>query len=236
MGNYLAIILARGGSRRVPGKNLREFCGLPMVAWPVKAAVESGLFKAVVVSTDDEAIREAAMGHGATAIRRPPELCGDGIPAREAEIHAIREMTEGLGGFDAVCSMTGTSAFVGPKDLRRGLEALDSGNWEFAVSVLEYPHPPQRALRLRKDGSLEMARPQFATTRTQDLEPRWHDAGQFYWGRIDAFLGRRSSLASRSIPVVLSRSRVVDIDRPDDWQIAETIKRMAQESGLLGNL
>lgn len=211
----------------MPGKNLRDFCGLLMVAWPVKATVASGQFEAVVVSTDSEEIREVALAHGAIApFLRPPELCGDHVPARDAEIHAIREMTKLIGPFDAVCSMTGTSAFVGPEDLRRGLDVLKSGNWEFAVSVLDYPHPPQRALRRRQDGSLEMADPKQAKVRTQDLEPLYHDAGQFYWGRTEAFLSGRSSLASRSVPVVLRRSSVVDIDLPDDWRVAEAVKRI----------
>lgn len=229
----LAIILARGGSKRVPDKNLRLFCGLPMLAWPVKAAVASGLFEAVVVSTDSESIREVALEYGAIApFLRPPELCGDYVPTREAEIHALREMTSRLGVFEAVCSMTGTSAFVGAEDLRQGYDALQSGNWEFAVGVLEYSHPPQRALRLRKDGALEMIDPQLGKTRTQDLEKLYYDAGQFYWGRPEAFLSGRSSLISRSIPVILSRSRVVDIDSPEDWLLAEAVKKLSSHTNL----
>jgi pseudaminic acid cytidylyltransferase len=234
MSKNLAVILARGGSKRVPQKNLKMFCGLPMVAWPVRAAVQSGLFESVVISTDDEKIRDVAIAYGASApFKRPAELSGDGVPSRAAEIHAIKEMSRTNGEYSAVCSLTGTSAFIGTEELRTGFSALCSGNWEFAISVLEYPHPPQRALRVASDHSLEMASPEYAGTRTQDLQARYHDAGQFYWGRPQAFLGGRSSLASRTIAVVLPRSRAVDIDTPDDWIIAEAVKRsLAQFSPL----
>ena len=226
MSKNLAIILARGGSKRIPQKNLRMFCGLPMVAWPVQAAVQSGLFESVVISTDDETIRDVAIAYGASApFQRPKELSGDGVPSRAAEIHAIQEMSRISGEFSAVCSLTGTSAFIGTEELRTGYDTLCSGNWDFAISVLEYPHPPQRSLRVASDSSLEMANSQYAGTRTQDLEPRYHDAGQFYWGRPRAFLGGKSSLASHTVAVVLPRSRAIDIDTPDDWIIAEAIKR-----------
>jgi pseudaminic acid cytidylyltransferase len=225
MNRNLAIILARGGSTRVPHKNLKPFCGLPMVAWPVKAAVESGLFESVVISTDDENIRNTAIEYGASApFLRPTELSGDSVPSRAAEIHAIQELTRVSGEFSAVCSMTGTSAFIGTEDLHKGFAALNSGTWDFAISVLEYPHPPQRALRVTSDQSLQMAHPEFASARTQDIEPRYHDAGQFYWGRPQSFLSGRSSLASRTVAVVLPRSRVVDIDTREDWALAEAIK------------
>jgi N-acylneuraminate cytidylyltransferase len=157
---------------------------------------------------------------------RPKELSGDSVPSRAAEIHAIQEMTRMGVDFSAVCSMSGTSAFVGALELREGFAALSSGDWDFAISVIEYPHPPQRALRHTPDGSFNMANPEFVGIRTQDIGASYYDAGQFYWGKACSFLGGRSSLSARTTAVIFSRTRVVDIDTPEDWVLAEAVKKM----------
>lgn len=222
----LAVIPARGGSKRIPRKNIRPFGGQPMIAWSIQAALDSGCFARVVVSTDDAEIAEVARDCGAEVpFLRPAELSDDHTPTIPVIAHAIAA----CGISDptaAVCCLYATAPFVRAADLRRGLELLEAEDGaDFAFSVTSYAFPIQRALRLSPAGRVAMFQPEHFTTRSQDLEEAWHDAGQFYWGRSGAWVSGRPIFGPASLPVRLPRHRVQDIDTPEDWERAEWLLR-----------
>lgn len=231
----LAVIPARGGSKRIPRKNIRPFGGAPMLSWPVSAAIRSGLFSDVVVSTDDEEIAETARAAGAaTPFRRPDELSDDHTPTREVFNHAIREMERMRGReYTHVCGVFATAPFVTAEDLTAAETLLTGpGGWFFVFAATTFAFPIQRALRARREGGVEMFHPEHARTRSQDLEEAFHDAGQFYWGRREAFLGGHPMYSPQSFPYMMPRSRVQDIDTPEDWDLAE--KLFAAREGARG--
>jgi pseudaminic acid cytidylyltransferase len=217
----VAVIPARGGSKRVPRKNVRVFAGKPMIAWAIDTARASGVFDHVLVSTDDLEIRDVAVAAGAEApFLRPAELSDDHTGTRKVIQHAIAEAERAFGPVDEACCIYATAAFVEPDDLREGLERLAVGH-QFAFSATDYAYPIQRALRLAAGGGVEMCLPEHRLTRTQDLEEVFHDAGQFYWGRRDAFLSDEPMFGPRAAPVMIPNWRVHDIDNEDDWKRAE---------------
>lgn len=218
----LAIIPARGGSKRIPRKNVKPFCGKPMIAWPIQAALESGCFDHVVVSTDDEEIARVAASHGAEVpFFRPAGLADDHTATRPVVIHAIREAEKLWGASDFVCCIYATSPFMTAADIRNGFEVLSGSDAEFAFAVTTFPYPIQRALKRTAGNRVAMFHPEHRLSRSQDLEEAYHDAGQFYWGRTRAFLEDRPTFSDAAIPIVLPRSRVQDIDTPEDWRRAE---------------
>lgn len=223
--NNLAIIPARGGSKRVPRKNVRLFCGKPMIAWSVEAAKSSGLFEAVLVSTDDEEIARVAEEHGAEApFRRPVELSGDQTPTQPVIAHAIRWFNEHRGRVKFACCIYATAPFLQPCFLRHGFDLISANaDADFAFGVTSYAFPIFRALKQDADGTVSMLWPEYELTRSQDLPEAWHDAGQFYWGRPESFSGARGALTARSYPVMLPRHLVQDIDTIEDWQMAERL-------------
>ncbi|KAF1070180.1 MAG: CMP-N,N'-diacetyllegionaminic acid synthase [Pseudomonas citronellolis] len=228
----VAIIPARGGSKRIPRKNIRDFCGKPMIAWSIEAALQSGLFEHVVVSTDDDEIARLAIAHGAQApFRRPAHLADDVAATRPVVNHAIGEVTRLYGEPEYVCCLYATAPFVEAADLLAAYTMLLDSAAQFVFPVATYAYPVQRALRLGPDGFTRMLYPEHAVTRSQDLEEVYHDAGQFYWGRREAFLSNVSAFNARSLPYVLPRHRVQDIDTHEDWQRAELMFRLLHQSG-----
>lgn len=219
----LAVIPARGGSKRVPRKNVRPFAGKPMLAWSVAAALDSGLFDRVLVTTDDAEIAAVAEAAGAVApFLRPAELSGDFVPARPVICHALLEAERLYGqAVTHACCILATAPFVRPADLRAAYETLVSGPWSFVLTVTPFPAPVQRAFRRTARGGLEMLYPEHRLTRSQDLEETFHDAGQFYWGTREAFLSDLPMFGPDSAPLVLPRDRVIDIDTEEDWLQAE---------------
>jgi len=223
----LAVVPARGGSKRIPRKNLREFGGKPIIAWSIEAARASACFDRVVVSTDDAEIAEVARSFGAeTPFVRPAELSDDRTGTLPVVRHAAQMCGAAAG--DLVCCIYATAPFVRAVDLRAGLEALLSSGADYAFSVASYAFPIQRAIRRTLDGRVEMFDPAQFQTRSQDLEEAWHDAGQFYWGKAEAWRAELPIFARRSVPVVLPRHRVQDIDTPEDWTRAEWLFRALQ--------
>lgn len=223
----IAIIPARGGSKRIPGKNIKEFCGKPMIAWSIKAALLSGLFDKVVVSTDDDEIAAIARKYGAEVpFERPSELSDDHTPTIPVIRHAI-EMIEAQqhARLDFVCCIYATAPFLTAPNLIEGHDCLvRDGTLDFAFSVTSYAFPIQRALYIEpKNDSLEMFQPEYADTRSQDLTHAYHDAGQFYWGRRDSFMNADNMFTAKSAPVILPRAQVQDIDTPEDWDCAEQL-------------
>jgi pseudaminic acid cytidylyltransferase len=216
----IAVIPARGGSKRIPRKNIRPFHGRPMLAWPLAAALASGLFDRVLVSTDDEEIAEVARAHGAEApFLRPPELADD----QTGVLPVVRHAIEALGGDAALaCLIYPTAPFLRAAALREGFEALSARpDKAYALSVASFPAPVQRALRIGPDGALEPLYPEHRQTRSQDLEPAVHDAGQFCWGRAKAWIAGEPVFSDRALPVVIPRHLVQDIDTEEDWRRAE---------------
>lgn len=221
----VAIIPARGGSKRIPRKNVKPFYGRPMMAWSIEAALESGLFSSVIVSTDDDEIAEIGVRYGATVpFRRPAELADDRAPTVPVIGHALGAL-EALGSsFDFVCCIYATAPFVTAADLRAGFEQIGGRpDADFVIPVTAFPYPIQRGVRIAADGSLKMLWAEHELTRSQDLEPAFHDAGQFYWGTKQAFSTRQGFFNGRCYPLVLPRYRVNDIDTDEDWERAEKL-------------
>lgn len=231
----LAVIPARGGSKRIPRKNIKMFCGKPMIAWSIEAALQSGCFDKVIVSTDDEEIAEVARQYGASVpFMRPAELSDDytgTIPVIQQAIEWCK-----ANGFDArqVCCLYATAPFVSPEDLRRGLNTLEQSGSQYAFSVTSYAFPIQRAIRLTGTGRVEMFNPEHFNTRSQDLEESYHDAGQFYWGLASAWLEGKMIFSPESSAVLLPRHRVQDIDTPEDWVRAEWLYKAFQAESSQG--
>lgn len=234
-GQAIAVIPARGGSKRIPRKNIREFSGKPMIAWSIEAALSSGCFARVIVSTDDDEIVAVAEAHGAEVpFRRPAALSDDHTGTLPVIAHAIDWLREQGEAPDAVCCLYATAPFVQAEDLQAGFRALQTSRGvDYAFSVTSYAFPIQRALRLTPEGRVTMFQPEHFHTRSQDLEEAWHDAGQFYWGRAAAWRKGTPIFSERAVPVKLPRHRVQDIDTPEDWQRAEWLFKawQAQQQG-----
>lgn len=228
----LAIIPARGGSKRIPRKNIKPFCGKPMIAWSIEAALESGCFDRIIVSTDDDGIAEVARQYGAEVpFMRPLELSDDHTGTIPVIRHAIETINSQGRAVEQACCLYATAPFIQAEDLRRGLEILQGSGGDYAFSVTSYAFPIQRAIRLTPEGRVEMFNPEHFNTRSQDLEEAYHDAGQFYWGRADAWLQGKMIFSPASLPVMLPRHRVQDIDTPEDWVRAEWLFKAMQARG-----
>lgn len=225
----LAIIPARGGSKRIPRKNIKLFCGKPMIAWSIEAALQSACFDQVVVSTDDAEIAEVARHYGANVpFVRPAELSDDHTGTIPVIRHAIEWCNHQGQRVKHACCVYATAPFVSADDLRRGLGMLQGNDCDYAFSVTSYAFPVQRALRLTEQGRVAMFNPEHFNTRSQDLDEAYHDAGQFYWGRAEAWLHGKMIFSPDSIPVLLPRHRVQDIDTPEDWTRAEWLFKALQ--------
>lgn len=218
----VAVIPARGGSKRIPRKNIRPFAGKPIIAYSIAAARECGLFDRIIVSTDDEEIAAVAGDCGAEApFRRPAQLSDDHTGTNEVAAHALGWLAEHGQSAEFACCIYATAPFIRAEDLRRGYEALAGSGKSFAFAVATFGFPIQRAIRVVPGDGVAPFFPQWTATRSQDLEPAYHDAGQFYWGRATAFRAGLPVYAAHSIAIVLPRYRVQDIDTPEDWQRAE---------------
>lgn len=226
----IAVIPARGGSKRIPRKNIKPFCGKPIIAWSIEAALQSACFDRVIVSTDDAEIAEVARQHGALVpFIRPANLADDHTGTIPVIQHAIEwSQTQGHAP-SQVCCLYATAPFVLVDDLRRGLAMLTDTACDYAFSVTSYAFPIQRAIRITETGRVEMFNPQHFGARSQDLEEAWHDAGQFYWGRADAWLAGKPIFSNDAVPVKLPRHRVQDIDTTEDWLRAEWMFKALQE-------
>lgn len=218
----IAVIPARGGSKRIPGKNIREFGGKPMIAWSIKAALASSCFDEVVVSTDDPSIGEVAERYGASVpFVRPASLSDDYTGTLPVIRHAVEWFMGAGHAVDLACCIYATAPFVSAQDIQAGMHMLQEQNCDFAFSVTSFAFPIQRALRMVAGGRVEMLNPSEFSTRSQDLEEAWHDAGQFYWGTATAWREERVIFGRNSVGVPIPRYRVQDVDTPEDWEMAE---------------
>ena len=219
----IAIIPARGGSKRIPRKNVKLFGGKPMLAHAICAASASGLFEHIVVSTDDEEIGAIARDWGAeTPFVRPEELADDYAATVPVVVHAVQACKAFGWAFNNVCCIYPCVPLIDAGDLHNALATLDVAKTDYCFPVAEFVSPIQRALRRLDNGSLEPFYQQYQLMRTQELEPAYYDAGQFYWGRSEAWL-QNNRIHSSGTGYVIPSWRVVDIDTPDDWVRAEAL-------------
>ena len=226
----IAIIPARGGSKRIPRKNVRPFCGRPIIAWPIATALASGLFDHVLVSTEDPEIADVARQAGAEVpFVRPAELADDHSVTTDVIVHALSAIEAGRS-VEAACCIYPTAAFVTPETLAEANRLL-SPDCDFAFAAVRYAHPPQRGFVRAPDGSPKLLQPEHHATRTQDLPPVFHDAGQFYWGTREAWIERRPFFGARTRFVELPPWRAYDIDRSEDWAMAERLFEATQANG-----
>ena len=227
----VVIIPARGGSKRIPRKNLAPFDGVPMIVRSIRTALDSGLFDQVVVSTDDAEIADVARAHGAEVpFLRPAQLADDFTGTAAVIVHALQQ----LPAFDYACCVYATAPLLQVRYLREGFELLEQHpDKSFAFSVCNFGFPVQRALTLDGQGALTALYPEFRDTRSQDLPEAFQDAGQFYWGRSDAWQRGEVVYSPASLPVILPRHLVQDIDTPEDWKRAEYLYAALKAGGEL---
>jgi len=229
----IAVIPARGGSKRIHRKNIKSFHGKPMIAYAIGAALASKAFDRVIVSTDDAEIAEVATAYGAELpFVRPPELADDHTPTVPVIAHAIQQCQHQGWAVEVACCIYPGVPFISTDDLRLAREMLLETDAHYVFPVTGFPSPIQRALRRLPDGSVKPFQPEYASTRTQDLEPGYFDAGQFYWGKASAWLDGLN-LHLNGVTLVIPEWRVVDIDTPADWERAELLYATLSKSHLL---
>ena len=229
----IAVIPARGGSKRIPRKNIKSFHGKPMIAYAIGAALASKVFDRVIVSTDDSEIAEVAKAYGAELpFVRPPELADDHTPTVPVIGHAIRVCDQLGWGVEDVCCIYPGVPFISTDDLRSSHEQLVSTGANYVFPVTGFPSPIQRALRRLSDGTVHPFQPEHTATRTQDLEPVFFDVGRFYWGRKQAWLDGLN-IHLNGTTLLIPEWRVVDIDTPSDWERAELVYSALFAEGLV---
>jgi len=220
----LCVIPARGGSKRIPKKNIKIFHGKPIIAWSIELAIKSNCFDKVLVSTDDNEIADLAKDYGAEVpFVRPKKLADDYTATVPVVSHAIKWQIENYQKPHNICCIYPTAPLIFLNDLKRGLKILKDSSCDYAFSATNYVHPIQRAFKVKKNGKLEMFFPKNNISRSQDLDETFHDAGQFYWGFVDAWLENKPIISVNSKPILIPRHRVIDIDTLEDWQLAETM-------------
>ena len=225
----IAVIPARGGSKRIPRKNIRDFCGKPIIAHSIESARQTGLFDQIVVSTDDEEIAAVSRQFGASIpFMRPKEIADDFTGTNAVVKHAVQWFIAQGHDVTHACCIYATAPLIQPRYIREGHDALLASDGAFAFSVTTFDFPIQRGVRLGSDGRVDALYPEHRMTRSQDLEVAYHDAGQFYWGTARAFLDDVTLFSRQSIGVVLPRTLVQDIDTVEDWELAEFMYRAQQ--------
>lgn len=226
----IAIITARGGSKRIPRKNIKEFCGKPILAYSIEAALKSGLFDRVMVSTEDAEIAKIAGKYGAEVpFFRSEKTSGDFATTNDVLLEVLEEYGKRGEQFDLACCLYPTAPFVNAQKLKCAVEKLLGSDADTLIPVVQFSYPPQRAM-IVQEGRLVFEYPQYLDSRSQDLEPHYHDVGQFYLFRTEAFQKNRKLMVGNILPFVVSEMEVQDIDNESDWKIAE-IKYRAQCEG-----
>ena len=216
----IAIITARGGSKRIPKKNIKEFCGKPIIAYSIEAALHSGMYDEVMVSTDSEEIAEIAKKYGAQVpFLRSEKTSNDFATTRDVLDEVIEEYKKRGKSFDFMTCIYPTAPFVTAQKLKDAVTKLSESDADWAMPVTAYSFPPQRAMVIR-DGGLEYQYPEYKNTRSQDLEPIYHDCGQFYVYKIDVYMGDEQG-SGKVLPLITPEEETQDIDNISDWVIAE---------------
>jgi pseudaminic acid cytidylyltransferase len=228
------VIPARGGSKRIPRKNIKEFNGKPIIAYSIEAALKSNCFSQVIVSTDDDEISEVAKKYGALVpFVRPDELSNDYAGTIPVIKHAIEWMEDNNNYIENVCCLYATAPFIQSKIISKAYQQLQDSNSDYCFSVTSFSFPIQRAIKIVQGDKVDMFYPEHFNTRSQDLEEAYHDAGQFYWGKAQAFKDESPLFSEVATPYVLPRYLVQDIDTMEDWIRAETMYKVLQETEAL---
>ena len=228
----VAIIPARGGSKRIPRKNIKSFFGKPMIAWSIEAAIKSECFDRIIVSTDDEDIASIAKKYGAEVpFIRPKEISDDFTGTADVTSHALEFLSSQGQNYDYACTIYATAPLLQKNYLIQGLDKLKDSTATHSFSATTMPYPIQRTFKLDNNGRCEMFTPEHYMTRSQDLEVAYQDAGQFYWDKVNS-ISDDVLFGKDSIPIILPRYMVQDIDTLEDWTQAELmyeimIKRIA---------
>lgn len=218
----VAIITARGGSKRIPRKNIRPFRGRPMIAWSIEAALKANTFTEVMVSTDDDEIAEIARSCGAKVpFMRSPATSDDFAGTVDVLVEVLEEYRKRGTRFDLGCCLYPTAPLVTPADLLRGRELLEKGRFDAVMPVAAFSYPIWRSLKRDESGRISLNFPENLNRRSQDLPPAYHDAGQWYWFRTESLLRDRVIIGQNTGSVLLSELQVQDIDNEDDWALAE---------------
>jgi len=229
----VAIIPARSGSKRIPGKNVKNFCGMPIISYSIRAALKSGIFDKVIVSTDDPKIAKIAQEFGAeTPFLRPSELSNDHTATIPVIKHAIEWIGENIGTVDYACCIYATAPFIQPKHLVGAFHKLITDKVDgYVFTATTFPFPIQRAFKLNNQGYVSMFQPIYYDVRSQDLEKAFQDAGQFYWGKGKTFANDEKFFSLKSKAYVLPRYLVQDIDTIEDWKRAELMFETLKANG-----
>lgn len=218
----LAVITARGGSKRIPRKNIKPFLGKPILLYSIQAALDAGMFDEVMVSTEDEEIAELARKAGAKVpFFRSGDTANDYATTADVLLEVLEQYRELGMQFDYVCCIYPTAPFVSAKRLREAMEKLTAQGADALLPVVKFSFPPQRSVVMGEDGFLQFKWQEYMLARSQDLEPFYHDAGQFYGLRVESFLEQKKMVMEKTLPFVLPESEVQDIDTEEDWRIAE---------------
>lgn len=230
----LCIIPARGGSKRIPRKNIKEFCGQAMIGYSIEAAITSQCFDKVIVSTDDQEIVEVAKSFGAEVpFIRPDELANDHAATIPVVKHTIEWFDEQGQSPTDVCCLYATAPFIQSQTISKAFQQLQESEADYCFSVTSFAFPIQRSIRITQDNKVDMFYPENFNVRSQDLEEAYHDAGQFYWGKAQAFKDELPIFSETASPYILPRYLVQDIDTMEDWIRAEAMHRVLQETDLL---
>ena len=229
MGNSIAIIPARGGSKRIPRKNIKDFCGKPIIAYSIEAALQSGIFDEVMVSTDDEEIAEVSRHYGASVpFFRNPETANDYATTAQVYREVLNEYKKRGQEFSYLCGIYSTAPFVTDKILRAAFEKMQQTDADSLIPIVRFSYPPQRAYLL-EEGKIVRQFPQYATARSQDIPPVYHDCGQFIVVKTESFLQKGIILTDNTISIEIPEMRVQDLDTAEDWEIAEVKYKWLQE-------
>ena len=230
----IAIITARGGSKRIPRKNIKEFCGKPIINYSIEAALGSGIFDEVMVSTDDEEIAEIAKAAGAKVpFFRSAETSSDTATTADVLLEVLDEYEKRGQSFEYGCCIYPTAPFITGRKLKEAMDELVKSGAESIVPMQEFSYPPQRGLFIDDKGLVKMLHPEYATTRSQDLQKQYHECGQFYIFRNDAFRIQKDTTMEKSIPYIIDPVESQDIDNESDWLLAELKYRFLTEQGIL---
>lgn len=225
----IAMITARGGSKRIPRKNIKEFCGRPILAYSIEAALQSELFDTVMVSTDDEEIAAVARQYGAEVpFYRSEKTANDFATTNDVLLEVLAEYEKRGEHYDIGCCLYPTAPFVTASKLRAAMAKLEESDADTLIPVVSFSYPPQRAM-IVKEGRLVFEYPQYLDSRSQDLEPHFHDVGQFYLFRTENYQRNRKLMVGNILPYVISEMEVQDIDNQTDWEIAEMKYRIMKE-------
>ena len=217
----IAIITARGGSKRIPGKNIKDFLGKPILAYSIEAAIGSGVYDEVMVSTDDEHIAEIAKQYGAKVpFYRSAETSNDYATTNDVLLEVIAEYEKRGQVFDIATCIYPTAPFVTAEKLKTAIDTLKKSDADTLIPVVAFSYPPKRSLVIR-DEKLIFAHPEYIDSRSQDLESEYHDVGQFYCFKVEAYKKNKKLMLGNIIPMIIDEMEVQDIDNESDWKIAE---------------